>query len=116
LRHITVGRVAGVGQAELPIRAGLAQHAVQQLAQVFLRRIVQRYADAHRRPAQRAVIQRALGRQRFLFGQKTPFFAAEAPLQKCRRTLERGAEAIRAHRLGKEARQLPHALDFQIHG
>ena len=115
LAHLGVGVVAGVGEAQLPVRAGLREDAVQQRAQKARRRIVQRHADADDGPVQRAVIERALRGKRLPARQKAPPFAAEAPPEKRGRAPERGAEAVLPHAGEKEREQLAHALELQLH-
>ena len=117
--HITVLRVGGIGQAELPVGGGLVHKGIQKFPQVFFRSIIQR--GQHRDGGQTAVCRRfsghlcALGFQHLFGGQVAGLFAKTAALDKARAPLEHGRQALVLGQLHGISCQLSGTFQSQVH-
>ena len=117
--HITVLRVGGIGQAELPVGGGLPYEGIQKFPQVFFRGIIQR--GQHRDGGQTAGVGRlsghlcALGFQHLFGGQVAGLFAKTAALDKARAPLEHGRQALVLGQLHGISCQLSGTFQSQVH-
>ena len=117
--HITVLRVGGIGQAELPVGRGLPYEGIQKFPQVFFRGIIQRSQD--RNSGQAAGVGRfsghlcALGFQHLFCRQVACLFAKTAAFDKARAPLEHGRQALVLGQLHGISCQLSGTFQSQVH-
>ena len=117
--HITVLRVGGIGQAELPVGRGLPYEGIQKFPQVFFRGIIQRSQDGN--GGQAAGVGRfsghlcALGFQHLFCRQVACLFAKTAAFDKARAPLEHGRQALVLGQLHGISCQLSGTFQSQVH-
>ena len=114
LSHLAVGAVGSVRQAELAVGGSLVHKGIQEGPQVGRRGVVQGGQDAD--GGQAAVgpglarIKSPLGRQDFFVRQVAGFLAEKAALDKARRPLCHGGQALFPGHRHRIAAQLPDAF------